>query len=314
MNTTVGSINMFILLMLFSFIGWSKDVRTLTFNEGPVAVCGRQVPWQSLMNDLTSEETSCLDSLETSIVYSGDHTNTQIMTLSRDQIIRILKPVRSQCLNGAELKIPEKLQINYVLKLEMNFFKFWIERELGKNEAEKKFSLGQITLPPLDCRKISSLRWGLFRLESKNTFRFVISVDGQSYGGSGDFRVIQKLPIAKRNISPFERLSEMDFEIKERDVTFSPGYVTPLAHLIGKTVLRPVVQGMPVELKDIKPEYEVEKGQLVQIQFQGQNFMVTAMATAEQNGSVGDLIKIKNTETQKMLSGIVMGKGLVEVK
>lgn len=295
-------------------MGWSKEVRTLTFNEGTVTVCGSQVPWQSLMNNLTSEEASCLDSIEAPIVYNGDQNKAKIMTLPRDQIIKILKPVRSQCLVGVELKIPENLQINYVLKLEEDFFKSWIERELGKNETEKKFSLGKITLPSLDCRKISSLKWGSFHLESKNTFRFVLSADGQNYGGSGDFRIIQQLPIAKRNISPFEKLSAMDFEIKERDVTFSPGYVTPMEHLIGRTVLRPVVQGMPVELKDIKPEYEVEKGQLIQIQFQGQNFMVSAMATAEQSGSVGDLIKIKNTETQKMLSGIVMGKGLVEVK
>lgn len=310
-------------LLLYGMIGWAKEARTLSFNHDEVRVCGQKVSWKYLMPDLTVAETECLDSnqpLDQKILWgrleetSSLKTKSTIFSLSRNHIVGLLKAVKPVCLDQVELKIPDKIQMNWVSQLHTGFFQSWLESELKKNYANKIIKVLQVTLPKIDCLQAQSVEWGSLRVESKNTFRLLLVVDDKNFGVSGEFRVLQNIPVAKRNISIQEKISKQDFELQEKDVTFSPGYVSDMEELMGKALVNSIAQGTPVELKNVKKEFIIEKGQMVQIQFQGQNFIVSANAIAEQSGMVGDLIKIKNTETQKILSGVVAGKGLVEVK
>lgn len=309
--------------LFYSLISWSKDVRTISFSHEEVRVCGQKVSWIHLMPELTPAEMECLDSnqpleekslIETATDNAKQKSISSVFSLNRNKIVSLLKSVKTTCLDQVDIKIPEKIQMNWVSQLNNLFFQSWIETELNKNQTDKTVKIMQVTLPKIDCSVAQRVEWGSFRIESKNTFRFLLVADDKNFGVTGEFRVFQKLPVAKRNINFMEKISEQDFEIQEKDVTFSPGYISKIEDMVGKAILSSIAQGAPVELKALKKEFQVEKGQIVQIQFQGQNFVVSANAIAEQNGAVGDVIKIKNTESQKILSGVVTGKGFVEVK
>jgi flagella basal body P-ring formation protein FlgA len=138
--------------------------------------------------------------------------------------------------------------------------------------------------------------------------------DEKNYGVTGEFRVFQKIPVVLRNYGLNEKLDVHDLELRKKEITFSPGYVSKIDDLAGRTLSYPVSQGEPVQIRHKKPENTVEKGQIIQVQYQGNNFVVTSSAVAEQSGSVGDYVKIKNLDSQKTLSGVVLGKGLVEVQ
>lgn len=84
--------------------------------------------------------------------------------------------------------------------------------------------------------------------------------------------------------------------------------------LIGRLLNAPIPQGDPIPVRVLKQINYVEKGQVIQAQFRGENFLVTSAVMAEQNGLLGDLVKVKNVESQKIFSGLVLGKGLVEVQ
>jgi len=311
------------LLLFHTLFGWSKEIRSLPFTESEIKVCGDHVSWSSLMPELSQTESECLDSNEP-LNMNNLLTDNQdvskviasptVFSVKREQLVKILKSVKLMCLEHAELKIPSQIQMNFVSKLSTEFFQIWLESELKKNYPNKNTKITQVTVPKIECGSSHLVQWGSFTIESKSTFRFLMVVDEKKLGVSGEFRLYQKIPIAKRNINALEKIAETDFEIQDKDVTFSPGYVSKIEEMSGKTLLSPVSQGSPVELKALKQEYQVEKGQIVQIQFQGPNFLVSATALAEQNGILGEFIKIKNTETQKILSGVVTGKGLVEVK
>lgn len=310
-------------LLFHAMISWSKDVRTLAFTNEEVRVCGQKVSWVHLIPELTPAEVECLDSnqpleeknlIETASDPVKQKSINSVFSLSRNKIVSLLKSVKHTCLEQVEIKIPEKIQMNWVRQLNNLFFQSWLEIELKKNNTDKTVKIVQVTLPKIECSQVQAVEWGSLRVESKNTFRFLLVADDKNFGVSGEFRTFQKLPVAKRNINFMEKVSESDFETQEKDVTFSPGYVAEIKDMLGRTLSSSVAQGSAVELKALKPEFQVEKGQIVQIQFQGQNFEVSANGIAEQNGAVGDLIKIKNTETQKILSGVVTGKGFVEVK
>jgi flagella basal body P-ring formation protein FlgA len=67
-------------------------------------------------------------------------------------------------------------------------------------------------------------------------------------------------------------------------------------------------------LSDLKREPAAHRGQVVRALVGDQDFEISINASAEENGFIGDLIKVKNLETQKMMSGIVIDKGVVKVQ
>ncbi len=314
---------MIFLFLFHTMMAWSKEVRSISFVDKDVKVCGQQIPWVNLLPALTPAEADCLDANESLEVHSlmgatesasDAGLRPQIFSIPREKLVKALKKVKGTCLEKVELKIPANLRISLISQLNSDLFQPWLESEIQKNILDKKITLTQVSLPKLDCAPIRRVKWGSFRLESKNGFRFLLMVDDKNFGVSGEFRIFQKIPVAKRNINFMEKLTMSDFEVQEKDVTHSPGYASSLEELAGRTIIKPIPQGAPVELKFLKQEFQVEKGQLIQVQFRGPNFIVSATAVAEQNGIQGELIKLKNTETQKIISGIVLKKGVVEVQ
>jgi flagella basal body P-ring formation protein FlgA len=65
---------------------------------------------------------------------------------------------------------------------------------------------------------------------------------------------------------------------------------------------------------DLKREPAAQKGQMVQALIGTEEYEISASMLAEENGFVGDTVKVKNTETKKILSAVVVAKGLVKIQ
>lgn len=122
------------------------------------------------------------------------------------------------------------------------------------------------------------------------------------------------LPVSKRTLAIGERLSEQDVELKYVNVTFEKQSLLEKTDIVGKLVGKYLAVGQPFHAMDIKREPAAARGQIVRVLAGDENFEVSIQAQAEEPGFVGDIIKIKNTDSQKFMSGQLIEKGVVKLQ
>lgn len=84
--------------------------------------------------------------------------------------------------------------------------------------------------------------------------------------------------------------------------------------LVGMQAVRFLSAGAPINYRDLKREVVLKKGQIVKAVFGKESFEVSISATAEESGSIGDVIKFKNLDSQKMFAARIEEKGLVRIE
>lgn len=136
----------------------------------------------------------------------------------------------------------------------------------------------------------------------------------ETYWVSGVIKVSKKAPVATRQLQPGVRLQEADFQVMMVDMTFANDSFASAEELKGQMLNRMVSVNQPIFRADIKREFAIQRGQLIKAIIGNEVFEVTGQATAEEGGYLGDSIKIKNTETQKTLTGQIIERGVVRVQ
>lgn len=322
----------FFKLLLLMGLSWSKENRVLTFSNEVIGVCGKHISWGSAIPSLTPREVECLNSLSPWIINWDDNLNNgfknnesskvsnsqvdspEFISVFQRSLISLLRMGRNECLEKVEIKIPHKIQIKTTKKLSVEYLKNWIQKEIKNNLGSRMVELNNVNLPKVDCTQVNKLNWSAFKVEGKNQFRFMLYVDDNNYGVTGDFRVYENVPVFIRPKRTSEKIVEEDLGWQRKDITFSNGIVLKSDELIGRTLKQSVSIGQVIEARYLKEESLIEKGQLIQVQYVGNDFILSAQAQAEQSGTKGDLIRIKNLETNKLFSATILEKGIVEVK
>jgi len=104
-----------------------------------------------------------------------------------------------------------------------------------------------------------------------------------------------------------------------KQVTLIPGKHKPEAmatrteELQGKIAKRTLLPGRYIPTAAIREAWLVEQGAAVQVFFVAGGLTITATAVTLQPGSAGDLIKVRNSDSGKILSGTVMADGTIQV-
>jgi flagella basal body P-ring formation protein FlgA len=121
--------------------------------------------------------------------------------------------------------------------------------------------------------------------------------------------------IPKRVIYPGETVSADAL----KEVTLKPGKQAPeavavtLAELEGKVAKRTLLTGRYIPLSSLREAYLVEKGAAVEVMFVSGALTISASAVTLESGSAGDLVKVRNVDSGKILTGIVMADGSIRV-
>ncbi|TPI54555.1 MULTISPECIES: flagellar basal body P-ring formation chaperone FlgA [unclassified Mesorhizobium] len=104
-----------------------------------------------------------------------------------------------------------------------------------------------------------------------------------------------------------------------KQVTLIPGKHKPDAvttvaeELQGKIAKRTLLPGRYIPAAAIRDAWLVEQGAAVQVFFIAGGLTISATAVTLQPGSAGDLIKVRNSDSGKILSGTVMADGTIQV-
>jgi len=119
-----------------------------------------------------------------------------------------------------------------------------------------------------------------------------------------------KKPITRNTIIQSDML-----QVLPTDITlFANSYYTEKRELIGKLITRSVRAGTAITNNCIKEQVLIKKGEIVQILYLAPGFRVSTNGTALSSGTLNEHIKVKNNRTNKVIEGIVLSKGNVQVR
>jgi len=197
---------------------------------------------------------------------------------------------------------------------------------ISKQEVQRKIT-NYLTARCADCEYSISIQsvpnpanrqWDLDLTQLSAKGGFLVPVrDGENRQLkwiSGTIRVSRLTPVTTKMISQGERVNAQDLQMSMMDVTFAKDSPLRIEDAQGQLAARTLPVGTPVWASDLKREPAAKRGQIVKAVIGDDTFEVTVNMQAEDNGFVGDLIKVKNLETQKILSAQVMDKGVVKLQ
>ena len=129
-----------------------------------------------------------------------------------------------------------------------------------------------------------------------------------------DVRLSADLLTPIRNIKRREVLTPALFTVKRFDVTtLTKEVLSDPMHLNGCRAKQNLTADKYVELARIEKIPDVESGNPVTIVGNNDLFEIRTKGIALQNGYVGEMIRVKNSDSRRILSGKVIRAGIVEI-
>lgn len=123
------------------------------------------------------------------------------------------------------------------------------------------------------------------------------------------------LPVARVTVYPgtvitADMLAIKIFRGKDLDIT---GFAASADTLIGKVARKTLLPNAPIATAGVRDPFTVTQGQPAVVVFQSGGLVISAFAVSLQNGSAGEVISLRNTESGTTIRGVVQADGTVRV-
>ena len=123
-----------------------------------------------------------------------------------------------------------------------------------------------------------------------------------------------EVPALRRRMVPGDVIHERDIEwLSLRADRIARNAVRDVANLVGKSPRRPIRAGAAVLGNELREPILVPRNSLVTIRLQTARMILTAQGRAMEPGAMGDVIRVMNTKSNKIISAGVTDSGAVEV-
>ncbi len=152
---------------------------------------------------------------------------------------------------------------------------------------------------------------------SSNRFNLIFRVDGRAVKNIAVSATLEALTEVATTTSDLRRgtiLHEENIEMAERDLNRLRAPCHDVEELLGQRLKRSLRKGDVLERSAIAFPPMIKRGEIVTITVQKGALTVTAKGMAQQNGSAGDLIRVRNINSQKDLICKVTGPVAVVVE
>ncbi len=130
----------------------------------------------------------------------------------------------------------------------------------------------------------------------------------------GRMESVVEVPVLLENLQHGRVIRDSDIQmIRIKDRSFSQNTVLDAQSLIGMTARRVIIAGRPLQKNDLVAPQIVERGELVTMYLKYGGMRLTTQVKALENGAMGDVIRVVNTESNENLQAIVTGTRAVQV-
>jgi flagella basal body P-ring formation protein FlgA len=131
---------------------------------------------------------------------------------------------------------------------------------------------------------------------------------------TGRFYELKSVPVLSSALTSGDVIDANDIVYAElRASTLPADAILNAEQIIGQTPRLRLTAGEAIQLKDIQKPTLVKKGDAVTMILETAGLSLTAQGRALQNGSAGDVVRIINTASNKVVEGIVDGAQSVRI-
>lgn len=182
-----------------------------------------------------------------------------------------------------------------------------------------EFKIDRVALPIVNGLTAQS-KWNVkVRSElPKGTFSYPLEVTDESgsqlYWVNGNISVLKRAMVAKRNIGIGEKISESDISSELRDITYLHDSIADLSDLVGSVAARGISAEQVIGRSFLKREAAFKFGDVVKVITGNESWQISIDGVAQQAAAVGETARVKIPRTNKLLSGVVVDKGVIEVR
>jgi flagella basal body P-ring formation protein FlgA len=123
------------------------------------------------------------------------------------------------------------------------------------------------------------------------------------------------LPVPRMTVYPGtaitqDMLAVRTFRGKDFDAA---GYAAAPEDVIGKVARKTLLPNVPISTAGVRDPFTVVQGQPAVVVFRSGALMISSVAVPLQNGSSGEVISLRNTDSGTTIRGIVQADGTVRV-
>lgn len=135
--------------------------------------------------------------------------------------------------------------------------------------------------------------------------------------GTAELSRAEDILLAVPNVTLYPGDVISDAQIVER--AFAPGATGKLpvaeqrAAVVGKVVRRTLLPGKPIPLHGLKDPDTVTRGGAIIAMFKAGGLTITSTVTPLRSGQVGDIIEARNTDSGKIIRGVIQADGTLRV-
>jgi len=132
---------------------------------------------------------------------------------------------------------------------------------------------------------------------------------------SGRLFKTMEIPVPSRRVLAGEVISRQDIKwIRVRASRLHTDIIVEEVDLVGKSPRRGLKAGYPVRSSTVRRPVLVPKGSLVTMILRAPKMLLTAQGKALQDGADGDVIRITNLQSDKIVEAEVIAAGQVAVR
>ena len=143
--------------------------------------------------------------------------------------------------------------------------------------------------------------------------RFVVRLASAPVAIAGHARISETVPVLAHDVARGEIITERDIAYMETAGMGGDRIVRDAADLIGKETRRPLRAQTPLRPTDVAARVLVRKGALVTLFYGGEGLRLTLQGVAMNSGTEGDVVSIRNIESERVLKGVVKGENFVAI-
>lgn len=129
-----------------------------------------------------------------------------------------------------------------------------------------------------------------------------------------DIKRYRQVPVVSRSVRIGDVLTEEMFTFEKRLLLNVRDTVTSIDSVVGMQAARFMNAGQVVQYSDLKKEQIMKRGQMVKAMVGTNDFEVAISAEVQEAGAIGDVVKVKNLDSQKVFAARVVDRGLVRIE
>lgn len=189
-------------------------------------------------------------------------------------------------------------------------------RELRQTMAARAPGCVSVDVMPLDAiwlSEIDASRHSFSNLSvSADGTTFAAAVVERAAGGAsrvarvvrGRISQLQLVPVSSRRIMPGERVSAGDIRMVHLDIRqVPPNAITVARELEGLEPRWPVAPNAVMTRAQLKAPAMIERGDIVTAEYRANNIELTTKVIADESGSRGQVIRVRNPSSNKTIQG-----------